>query len=123
MNVHKNGLRDCVYNNVYDVSCFFFSTVIDSLQIVDGLVSVVVTPHSVYSHIEWKVNGETVPNENDVTFSLPLTIHDNDQVEVVVSSDCGATDTDSIFISPNNPSLMSSTSSSQVSTTGNVHHN
>ena len=60
------------------------------MQLVDGLISVVVTPSNEEFEFEWKFNGELVANESDATFSLPLSVSGNDQVEVIVSSDCGA---------------------------------
>ena len=61
------------------------------MQLVDGLIRVVVRPSSEEYDFEWKLNGEIVAGENDPTFALPLNITGNDQVEIIISSDCGAT--------------------------------
>ena len=68
------------------------------MQLVDGLISVVVTPSNEEFDFEWKFNGEIVADEKDALFTLPLSVTDNDQVEVIISSDCGATARASIFV-------------------------
>ena len=83
------------------------------MQLVDGLITVVVTPRYEIFDYEWKLNGETVPDENGATFSLPLTTSGIDQVEVMVSNDCGATTRANIFV------LMDYASTCQTSATGN----
>ena len=82
------------------------------MQLVDGLISVEVSPKNEEFDIEWKFNGEIMADENDATFSLPLNVTGNDQVEVIVSSDCGATARASIFVLTYYTSLRSITDNS-----------
>ena len=91
------------------------------------MITVVVTPRNEEFNYEWKLNGETMPDENDAIFPLPLTVSGNDLVKVVVSSDCGATASASIFVLINDTFIAStsetstagkSTTSTNQSTTG-----
>ena len=64
------------------------------------------SPKNETFHFEWRVNGEVVQvgdGENSKMFSLPLDLSEDDPVhddpiEVRVSSDCGASDSTTIFI-------------------------
>ena len=49
---------------------------------------------------EWKVNGEVVQDddENNEMPSLPLSSIEGNSIEVTVSSDCGASDTATVFV-------------------------
>ena len=98
---------------VFDVSSFFLA--IDSMQLVDGMIKVVVTPSSEQFHFEWKYNGDIVTDEKDELFFLPPSITGNDHVEVEVSSDCGATARANIFVLTN----YTSTPTSDAPTIGN----
>ena len=69
---------------------FLLFLVIDSMQLVDGMIKVVVTPSNAQFDFEWKYNRDTLSITGS-TMEIPLNITGTDQVEVRVSSDCGAT--------------------------------
>ena len=83
---------------------FLFFPVIDSMQLDEGMISVVVTPEDGDFKYEWKFNGETMAGENDATIPLPHSVSGGDQVEVLVSSDCAATTRASILMLMDFPS-------------------
>ena len=68
------------------------------------------TPSNEEFDFEWKFNGELVAGESDATFLLPPGVTGNDQVEVIISSDCGATASANIFVLTyyTSPSTMAS---------------
>ena len=98
-----------------------------------------VSPKDEIFQFEWRVNGEVVQDEdgeNSKMFSLPFDLSEDDPgedapdedepIEVRVSSDCGASDTATIFIVREMPPTISTeqcpTTSTGSTSTGKYIH-
>ena len=68
------------------------------MEFADGMLSVAVAPRNLDFKYEWKFNGTIMADEKGATIPLPPSASGGNQVEVLVSSDCGATARASIFM-------------------------